>query len=81
MAYVADAAVMEQQKESRKILQRLNFADRSDFEQIAAIVKELLGKSEEHSSTRPFTAITASTSRLGKTFSPTTTAPSSTWRR
>ncbi len=46
MAYIADEAVMEEQKRCRKILQRLNTADRSDFEEIERIVKDLFGKSE-----------------------------------
>ena len=46
LAYIADEAVMEEQKRCRKILQKLNFADRSDFDGIAEIVKELFGKSE-----------------------------------
>ena len=46
LAYQSDASVMEEQAVSRRILQKLNFMDRSDFEGIAAVVKELLGKSE-----------------------------------
>lgn len=42
MAYVADEAAMEEQAKFRKILQKLNFADRSDFDGIAKIAKELL---------------------------------------
>ena len=37
---------MEQQKRARKLTQELNTVDRSDFEKIEKIVKELLGKSE-----------------------------------
>ncbi len=47
LAYISDEAVMEEQKRCRKIMQKLNFADRSDFEEIQKIVKELLGKSDE----------------------------------
>ena len=46
LAYITDEAVLKEMAECRKILQRLNFADRSDFDQISGIVKELLGKSE-----------------------------------
>ena len=46
MAYIADAAVNEEMRRCRKILQKLNFMDRSDFEGVAAVVKELLGESE-----------------------------------
>ena len=42
MAYISDESVMEEQKVCRRILQRLNTADRSDFDAISRIVKELL---------------------------------------
>ncbi|HAE81408.1 MAG TPA: sugar O-acetyltransferase, partial [Lachnoclostridium sp.] len=35
MAYIADAAVNEEMRRCRKILQKLNFMDRSDFEGVA----------------------------------------------
>lgn len=54
MAYISDDSVMEQQKKTRRILQRLNFADRSDFDLISSIVKELLGKSENAFINPPF---------------------------
>ena len=41
LAYISDEAVMEEQIKCRKILQKLNFADRSDFDGIAEMVKEL----------------------------------------
>ena len=37
LAYIADEAIMEEQSRCRKILQKLNFADRSDFDGIAEI--------------------------------------------
>ena len=43
LAYISDDSVFEEQIVCRKILQKLNFNDRSDFEGIAKIVKELLG--------------------------------------
>ena len=46
LPYIADQTVMEELEGCRKILQRLNTADRSDGELIKKIVKELLGKSE-----------------------------------
>ncbi|MDO4477618.1 MAG: sugar O-acetyltransferase [Lachnospiraceae bacterium] len=46
LAYVCNESVLKEMENCRKILQRLNFADRSDSETIAAIVKDLLGKSE-----------------------------------
>lgn len=57
MAYVADEAAMEEQAKFRKILQKLNFADRSDFDGIAKIAKELFGKSEDACLTHLFIAI------------------------
>ena len=44
LAYISDDSVFEEQIVCRKILQKLNFMDRSDFEGIGKIVKELLGK-------------------------------------
>ena len=35
IAYIADQSVMEEMAECRKILQKLNFADRSDFDGIS----------------------------------------------
>lgn len=68
MAYVADASVMEEMTKCRKILQKLNFADRSDFETIAQIVKELLGKSEEACINPPFYCDYGSHIEVGKRF-------------
>ena len=44
MAYISDEAVMEEQKVCRRILQELNTVDRSDFERIGQLVKQLFGK-------------------------------------
>ena len=46
MAYISDESVMEEQKVCRRILQELNTVDRSDFEKIGALVKQLFGKSD-----------------------------------
>ena len=43
LAYISDQAVMDEQKTCRKILQKLNFMDRSDFAGISNVVRELLG--------------------------------------
>jgi len=43
LAYISDPAVMDEQKTCRKILQKLNFMDRSDFAGISNVVRELLG--------------------------------------
>ena len=57
LPYISDDNVMEQQKRARKLTQELNTVDRSDFDKISAIVKELLGKSEGALSILPSTAI------------------------
>lgn len=54
MAYISDKTVMEQQKKARQLTQKLNTMDRSDFEGLQAIVKELLGKSENTWINPPF---------------------------
>ena len=46
MAYISDDAVFAQQAECRKILQQLNFMNRSDFDGIKEVVKKLFGKSD-----------------------------------
>jgi len=68
LPYISDAAVMEEQKVCRKILQRLNTADRSDFEEIARIVKELFGKSEGAFVNPPFYCDYGSHIEVGKNF-------------
>lgn len=54
MAYISDDKIFEEQLVCRKILQKLNFIDRSDFEGIKKLVKELLGKSEDAFINPPF---------------------------
>lgn len=54
LPYISDESVMEEQKVCRRILQRLNTIDRSDFDAIEQIVKELLGKSEKAFINPPF---------------------------
>ena len=68
MPYISDASVMEEQKACRRILQELNFADRSDFEKISRIVKELLGKSENAFINPPFYCDYGSHIEAGKNF-------------
>ena len=68
MPYISDAAVMEEQKACRRILQELNFADRSDFEKVSRIVKELLGKSENAFINPPFYCDYGSHIEVGKNF-------------
>ena len=68
MAYISDDAVMEEQKECRKILQKLNFMDRSDFDEIGRTVKELLGESEGAFINPPFYCDYGSHIKVGKNF-------------
>lgn len=68
MAYISDDAVMEEQKVCRRILQRLNTVDRSDFDEIGKIVKELLGKSEDAFINPPFYCDYGSHIEVGKNF-------------
>ena len=54
LAYISDEKVFDQQAECRKILQQFNFMDRSDFESIKKVAKELFGKSENAFINPPF---------------------------
>jgi acetyltransferase-like isoleucine patch superfamily enzyme len=54
MAYISDDQVFEEQKRCRRILQRLNFMDRSDFDGIQGVVQELLGASTDAFINPPF---------------------------
>ena len=54
MAYISDDRGFEEQAACRRILQKLNFMDRSDFAGIAQVVKELFGKSENAWVNPPF---------------------------
>lgn len=68
LPYISDEAVFEEQKVCRKILQRLNTADRSDFEEIGRIVEELLGKSDKAFINPPFYCDYGSHIETGKNF-------------
>ncbi len=68
LAYISDKAVLEEQTACRKILQKLNFMDRTDFEGIAATVKELLGKSEGAWINPPFYCDYGKNIEVGKNF-------------
>ena len=48
MLYISDESIFEQQKKARRITQILNTIDRSDFQGIADIIKELFGKTGEN---------------------------------
>ena len=47
MVYISDDAVIEEQKVCRKILQKFNFMDRSDFDGLKETIYELLGSAGE----------------------------------
>ncbi len=68
MAYISDESVMEEQKVCRRILQHLNTVDRSDFDEIGKIVRELLGKSENAFINPPFYCDYGSHIEVGKNF-------------
>ena len=68
LPYISDDSVMEEQKVCRRILQKLNFVDRSDFDTLAEIVKELLGKSENAFINPPFYCDYGKNIEVGKNF-------------
>lgn len=68
LPYISDEKVFEEQKRARRLTQKLNTADRADFEKIAAIVKELLGKSEGAMINPPFYCDYGSHIEVGKNF-------------
>lgn len=68
MSYISDEEVMEEQKRARRLTQKLNTADRSDFETIGSIVKELLGKSEGAFINPPFYCDYGTHIEVGKNF-------------
>lgn len=68
LPYISDESVMEEQKICRRILQRLNTVDRSDFDSIGKIVEELLGKSENAFINPPFYCDYGTHIEVGKNF-------------
>lgn len=68
LPYISDESVMEEQKMARRLTQELNTADRSDFERLAAITKELLGRSEDAFINPPFYCDYGSHIEVGKDF-------------
>ena len=53
LVYISDDSVFEEQKVARRITQQLNTVDRSDFDSIRKIIKELFGKIGENSLVNP----------------------------
>ena len=68
MAYISDESVMKEQMICRRLLQKLNFMDRSDLAGIAQVVKELLGSSEGAFINPPFYCDYGSHIHVGKNF-------------
>ena len=68
LPYISDDEVFEEQKRARKLTQELNTADRSDFETLKRIVKELLGKSEDAFINPPFYCDYGTNIEVGKNF-------------
>ena len=68
IAYISDEAVLNEQAKCRRILQRLNFMDRSDFTGIAEVVKELLGGAEGAFINPPFYCDYGTHIEVGKNF-------------
>lgn len=48
LPYICDKAMFEEQKVTRRLIQNFNNADRSDFDTLAKMAKEFLGKSGEN---------------------------------
>lgn len=68
MAYISDESVYEEQKRARILTQKLNTMDRSDFQGIAAVVRELLQTEESPFINPPFYCDYGSKIRVGKNF-------------
>ena len=68
LVYIADDAVFNEQKRARILTQKLNTVDRSDFDSIGQIVKELLGKSDGAFINPPFYCDYGSHIEVGKNF-------------
>jgi len=68
MAYISDDSIFEEQLVCRKLLQKLNFMDRADFEGIAEVVRQLLGKSEGAFINPPFYCDYGKHIEVGKNF-------------
>lgn len=68
LPYISDEEIFEEQKRARRLTQALNTADRSDFETIGRIVKDLLGKSENAFINPPFYCDYGSHIETGRNF-------------
>lgn len=68
LAYLSDESVMKEQQVCRRKLQKLNFMDCSDFNEIEKVVKDLLGKSENAFINPPFYCDYGTHIEVGKNF-------------
>lgn len=68
LPYISDKEIFEEQKRARKLTQAMNTADRSDFDKISKIVKDLLGKSENAFINPPFYCDYGDHIEVGKNF-------------
>ncbi len=68
LPYITDDSVLNEQKTARRLTQILNTTDRSDFEAIKNIVKELFGKSENAFVNPPFYCDYGKNIEVGKNF-------------
>ena len=66
--YITDDAIMEEQAVARRLCQKLNTMDRSDFKGLQAVVKELLGKSDNAWINPPFYCDYGKNIEVGKNF-------------
>lgn len=68
LAYIADESIFPEMTKCRSLLQKLNHSDWTNFQEIADIVKELLGKSENAFINPPFFCDYGSHIETGKNF-------------
>ena len=68
LAYICDRDMFKEQVECRRILQKLNFMDRSDFAGIKAVVNELVGEEVNAFINPPFYCDYGKRIKIGKHF-------------
>lgn len=68
LPYITDMAILEEQKECRRILQKLNTMDCSDLEGICKVAKEIFGRSENPIINPPFYCDYGKHIEVGKNF-------------
>lgn len=66
--YITDDAIMEEQAVARRLCQKLNTMDRSDFEGLKSVVRELLGKSDNAWINPPFYCDYGKNIEVGRNF-------------